>query len=487
MINKAGHFTISKWFLLFVSLWFYGYAGIKGLLIICGITAVNYIIYLFGLKPGKETNKNAAEKLNHTVSYKLSSKSIVRKICLFLGIAIDVVALLYFKYFVFAEITLNKHFGTSFLYTAIAAPLGISFITFSQISFLVDNYREYGDVSVLDYFIYVLFFPKVTVGPIALSTEFIPQLNDNQRKLINFDNIAKGLFAFSLGLAKKVLLADLMAKYADYGFMHIDGLGPFNAFIVMVAYTMQIYFDFSGFCDMAFGICLMMNFDIPQNFNSPYRALSIGEFWDRWHITLTKFFTKYIYIPLGGSRKGKVRTYVNIMIVFLVSGIWHGAATTFIVWGLLHGIGSCLSRATKDVMVKVPKAVRWLGTFLFVNITWVFFRAWSIEDAVKFIKELFSFKYVPVAAELIAKATPKEYEIIQWIIAEFTELNTYYTGLPVFLILAFCIFASIKMKNTNERIDEFKASGKVIAATVILLVLSVISLSEISGFIYVNF
>lgn len=462
MINKAGHFNISKWFLLFVSVWFYGYAGLKGVAIICILSLINYCIYRFLLK-----NKS-------------------KKVFCGLGITIDILALLYFKYFVFAEITLNQYAGTSFNYTSIAAPLGISFITFSQISFLVDNCRNYSNVSILDYFIYVLFFPKVTVGPIALSEDFIPMLNDENRKTVNYDNLSKGLFAFTFGLSKKVLIADLMAKYADWGFMNIEGLGCVNALIVMLAYTMQIYFDFSGFCDMAYGICLMLNMDIPVNFNSPYKAISVGDFWDRWHITLTKFFTKYVYIPLGGSRKGKIRTYVNIMIVFLISGIWHGAAFTFIVWGLLHGIGSCLSRGLKNITEKIPKFIRWLYTFIFINITWVFFRAINIGDALKFIKELFS-KPTGINVELIAKATPKEYEIVQWIIAEFTKHNTYYTGLPVLLVLVFAIYASTKMKNTNERIEDFRPTGKIVAITVILLTLSIISLSEISSFIYVNF
>lgn len=464
MINKAGHFLLGKWFLLFVSLWFYGYAGLRGLIIVCGLTVLNYLAYILIGKLGKK-----------------------RLIC-GIGIGINILALFFFKYFISTEITINKYAGTHFAFVNIIVPLGISFITFSQISFLVDNLREYKKVSALDYFLYVLFFPKVTVGPIALSSDFIPQFNDSIRKEVNFDNISKGIMAFAFGLSKKVLIADLMSKYADYGFMNITGLGPVNALIVMLAYTMQIYFDFSGFCDMAQGICLMLNFDLPINFNSPYRALSIGEFWDRWHITLTKFFTKYIYIPLGGSRKGKVRTYINIMLVFLISGIWHGAAMTFVVWGLLHGIGSCISRAFKDRFETIPKFIRWAVTFLYVNIAWVFFRAATLKDALNFLKELLPTKWVPVDVQLIAKATPKEYELFQWIFAEFTSFNTYYTGLPVILlVLAFAIYASIKMKNTNERISVFVANKKTVIVTVLLLVMSIVSLSEVSAFIYVNF
>lgn len=467
LLNERGYFTVGKWFLLFMSVCFYAYAGLKGLLVICILILINYGIYKYMYK-----NTHA-------------------KISMILGIVINIASLIFFKYLTFIEITSNKYLGTKFTFVNLLVPLGVSFITFSQISFLVDEYKNRdnkSDISILDYAIYVLFFPKVTVGPIALSTDFIPQLNDTVRKKINWDNMAKGLMTFSFGIAKKMLIADLMAKYVDYGYLHCSGLGTLNALIVMFAYTMQIYFDFSGFCDMATGICLMLNFDMPLNFNSPYRSLSIGEFWDRWHITLTKFFTKYVYIPLGGNRKGKIRTYINIMIVFILSGIWHGASVTFIIWGLLHGIASLIERAFKNVIEKIPKAIRWCGTFIFVNIAWVFFRAYNLQNAIDFLKELISFEFTPISSELVAVATPKEYEIIQWIVSKFTNINTYYTGLPVVIfVLLFAIFASIKMKNTDERIKEFASSRKYVFITVLLLVLSVISLSEVSSFIYVNF
>lgn len=464
MINKAGHFILGKWFLLFVSVWFYGYAGIKCLLIVILLALINYLIYRFLLN-----NKR-------------------KKVFMVLGIIFNITFLIYSKYTIPMEITVNKYMGTHFSFISILVPLGISFITFSQISFLADNYREYDEVSILDYLLYVLFFPKVTVGPIALSKEFIPQFNDALRKTVNWDNIAKGLLVFSIGIAKKVLLADSLAKYADWGFMHIEGLGTTNAFIVMLAYTLQIYFDFSGFCNMANGICLMLNIDLPRNFYSPYRSKSVGEFWDRWHITLTKFFTKYVYIPLGGNRKGNARTYLNIMIVFIISGIWHGAAVTFLIWGLLHGIMSCIERLAKKYIEMIPDFIKWCITFLFVNIAWVFFRAQTIDDAVAFIGELFSFKLLPVKVELIAAATLKEYELFQWIFAEFTKLNTYYTGLiPILLFLLFALFASIRMRNVYDTISDFKPNGIMVAGTVFLLIMSIISLSDISSFIYVNF
>lgn len=469
MMNKLGRGRFGKWFLLLMSLWFYGYAGLRGLFTIAISIVINYGLYL------------------------LYSKVKFKRTLMILGVILNILALIYFKYLFFLEVTLYELTGTQLTYTSLIVPLGISFITFSQISFLVDSYKDAIDgnaekVSFTDYALYVLFFPKVTVGPIALSKDFIKEINKASEIGVDWDNISKGLYAFTLGLTKKVLIADSLAHYADWGFSNVEGLGTLNALIVMVSYTMQIYFDFSGFCDMALGISKMLNINIPINFNSPYRALSIGEFWDRWHITLTKFFTKYVYIPLGGNRKGKVRTYVNILIVFLVSGIWHGAAVTFIIWGLMHGIASCIDRVISPYAEKLPKAIRWFVTFLFVNVAWVFFRATDVENALMLLKELVSFKFTPVNVELVAKATPKGYELVQWLVVEFTKIQAYYSGLPIILaILIFAIFAGIKMKNTNERIENFKPSSKTVLVTVILFVWCVISLSEVSTFIYVNF
>ena len=447
MINRGKHFEISKCFLLLMSIWFYFMAGWQGGLVILLLTLVNYSMY-------KLTHKYNSSKIFMAVS-----------------IIIDILVLAYFKYL-----------GT---FTV----LGISFITFSQISFIVDEYREYDEVSFIDYLLYVLFFPKVVMGPIALSKDFIPQINDTLRKDTNYENIAKGLYAFAFGLAKKVLIADLLSGYVGYAYDYTPILGMTNAWLAVLAYTLQIYFDFSGFCDMASGIGLMLNFNLPDNFNSPYRSLSIGEFWDRWHITLTKFFTKYIYIPLGGNRKGVFRTYLNIMIVFLVSGIWHGSTINFVIWGLIHGVLSCVSRALKPVETKIPKWVRWIVTFICVNLAWVYFRAPSLASANLMIKELFSFKFLPVDANFSVYAFPAELEIVPWILNKFTKVkSTYYFDAFVnVFVVAFALFASTKMKNTKERIAEFSASKSKILITVILLVWSILSMSEVSNFIYVNF
>ena len=475
MINSRKHFEVSKCFLLLMSFWFVALASWQGAFITLLLTAINYLIYKYGYQ------KNP-------------------KAFMIAGVVINIASLAFFKYlgvFMIHDPADGTIIGgpekIAALYNVVnlIVPLGISFITFSQISFLVEAYRKNisEKVSLLDYALYVMFFPKVTMGPIALSVDFIPQLNENVRKEVNYDNIAKGLYSFAFGLAKKVLIADLLAGYVGYAYDYTPILGATNAWIAVLAYTLQIYFDFSGFCDMASGIALMLNFDLPVNFNSPYRSLSIGEFWDRWHITLTKFFTKYIYIPLGGNRKGVLRTYLNIMIVFLISGVWHGSTINFVIWGLIHGVLSCISRALKPHEDKIPKWIRWAVTFVCINLAWVYFRAPSLASANLMIKELFSFKIIPVDASFSTYAFPAELEIIPWLVNKFTKIKStyYFSAFVNVIVVVFALFASTRMKNTQERIEGFKLTKGAVAVTVLLLVWSILSLSEVSTFIYVNF
>ena len=469
MLNKTNHFDIAKVFLLCMSLWFYSYQNVKALPVLILSILLNYL----------------------TVKYLFSDTRtlLIRKASLITGIVLNLSALFYFKYLGFFEVISNTVFDTQFTFLSLLLPLGISFFTFQQIAFLVDSYRDSAvRYRFIDYALFVSFFPKITVGPIALSTELIPQFCDNLRKKVDYDNLAKGLYAFSFGLAKKVLLADNLAKYADWGYMNIPTLGTLNAFLVMLAYTLQIYFDFSGYCDMASGICLMLNLDLPVNFNSPYRAKSIDEFWKRWHMTLTRFFRVYVYFPLGGNRKGKVRTYINMFLIFFLSGLWHGAAYTFLIWGIIHGIGICLSKLFSKWTCRLPDFLRWLGTFLFVNLAWVYFRAPDLNFANAFMQQLFSGKFLPLDIKLVAAATPIEANLLQWLIQNGSNTAPYWSGVLIILaLLFFAAYASIFMKNTQERVQTFAVNRKTLFITVLLLAWSILSLSEVSTFIYVNF
>ena len=233
--------------------------------------------------------------------------------------------------------------------------MGISFFTFQQVSYLVDSYRtqETRDYGFIEYTLFVLFFPQLIAGPIVLHKEMIPQFRNEHNRIFNSENFSRGMYIFAIGLFKKVLIADTFSQAVAIGYNNVENLSSLEALLVSFSYTFQIYFDFSGYCDMAIGISSMFNINLPQNFNSPYKSTSIIDFWNRWHMSLTRFLREYVYFPLGGSRKGKVRTYVNVMIVFLVSGIWHGANWTFIVWGIMHGVAQCLNRMFKNIWAKL--------------------------------------------------------------------------------------------------------------------------------------
>lgn len=468
-LNKKGLCNIAKGFLLVASIYFYSMAGIKSLAALIISILMCYLIGTYG--------------------FKTSLSLQLRKIILTFGIILNLAALIYCKYLIYFELLLNEHLGTSLFFEAIVVPMGISYFTFSQIAFLVDSYRNPSNsCSFLDYALFVTFFPKITVGPIALSSEMIPQFNDESRKVINYENLSKGLYGFIFGLAKKLLIADSLASFVDVGYQNIGNLGTTNALMVIISYTMQIYFDFSGYCDMAVGICRMMNFDLPDNFDAPYRSLSIAEFWKRWHITLTRFFRQYVYIPLGGNRKGKFRTYLNNFLIFFISGLWHGAATTFVVWGIIHGIGSIISKLLSPFTAKLPKFIRWFLTFSFVNLAWVYFRAPDLESANLMIKQLFTGGFIPVNITMVASCMPPEGDLIQWIMLNINPSYTYYSGSIILIaLMLFATVASVCFKTTAERVKSFTPSKPKLAIAIILFIWSILSLSEVAQFIYVNF
>ncbi len=469
LINSLEHYTASKVFLLAASILFYALNDIRALFILIIGIVFNYLTGLY---------------LTRT-----SHSDTVRRIVLALGILINIGALIYFKYLGFFTGMINSLTGAKISIPDVIMPLGISYYTFSQISFITDCYKDpdtrYG---FLDHALFVSFFPKISVGPIAFARDMVPKINESVRQKVNSDNMAKGIVFFAVGLAKKVLIADNLAPCVEWGFSNIQDLGSVNALIVMLSYTMQIYYDFSGYCDMAGAVCLMMNIDLPDNFNSPYRAVSIADFWKRWHMTLTAFFTKYVYIPLGGNRKGRVRTYVNMFVVFFLSGLWHGASYSFIVWGLIHGVGITLSKLLSDGMSRLPCAVRRFGTFVFVNIAWVFFRAPTLGEAVDFLKQLFSFRISAPNIELIAAGTPDEMQFLQWMILTGFNRTPYLSGCIILLgLLAVSVFISMYCRNCSQRKAVLKFNPRTAATTVILLTLSVLSLSRVSEFIYTNF
>ena len=470
-LNHFKQYQAAKIFLILASLFFYGYYNWWYLLILVFSVILNYIF------SGIMLSKKASFQR-------------IRKFVFGMALAVNIGSLFFFKYYDFFISNVNAVFKTNFSFLHIALPLGISFFTFQQLSYVIDSYK--GDENIkkynfFDYALFVVYFPKLLMGPIVTHDEMVPQFADVSKKKFNSDNFAKGLYAFAVGLGKKVIIADSFGLLVDTAFTDVSGLGTVNAVLVMLAYTFQIYFDFSGYCDMATGIGQMMNIDIAINFNSPYKAIGIIDFWKRWHITLTRFFTKYIYIPLGGNRKGNVRTYVNIMIVFLISGIWHGANWTFIVWGLLHGIANVITRAVdkktgwfSQNKNKVLKVFLWLLTFAFVNLTWVIFRANSLGQARAFFCQLIDYNGFVPDYDLLKTMYTGGFELIGRFVPKLSVVTI--VGLFVFAFVA-----SVWMKNTNERILAFKPSYPKALLTTGMLFWCIMSFAGVSSFLYWNF
>jgi D-alanyl-lipoteichoic acid acyltransferase DltB (MBOAT superfamily) len=318
----------------------------------------------------------------------------VARAWLAVGVAINLAALGYFKYANFLVDNVNALFGLDLFLARIVLPIGLSFYTFQKIAFLVDTHRGLVDrVHLVDYGLFVSFFPQLIAGPIVHHSEVMGQFR--ARRAVAAEGAALGLTVFAVGLAKKVLLADTAARYASPGFaaaaagVPLDFAGAWGA---TLAYAAQIYFDFSGYSDMAIGAALLFGVRLPVNFASPYRATNIIDFWRRWHITLSRFLRDYLYIPLGGSRAGRPRRYLNLAVTMLLGGLWHGAAWTFVLWGALHGLYLAANHAwravggTRRAAAAGPAAVLARGasaalTFFAVTVAWVFFRAADLPSA----------------------------------------------------------------------------------------------------------
>jgi len=329
--------------------------------------------------------------VNYTIgtSFKKDNK-LNKKNILFIGVLFNVGLLGYFKYTDFFIENWNGIFDNNIPLAHIALPLAISFFTFQQIAYLVDSYKgETKEYDLLNYMLFVTFFPQLIAGPIVHHKEMMPQFDSVRNLIKNYKNIASGLFIFSIGLFKKVVIADTFAYWATNGFDNAVVLTFFEAWATSLSYTFQLYFDFSGYTDMAIGIALLFNIRLPINFNSPYKAVNIQDFWRRWHMTLSRFLRDYVYIPLGGNRVSKYRNYINLFSVFLIGGLWHGAGWTFVIWGALHGIAIVIHRIWQELDFKMHKVFAWIITFNFVNIAWVFFRAKDIETAEKVLNGMF--------------------------------------------------------------------------------------------------
>lgn len=298
--------------------------------------------------------------------------------------------------------------GGNFQPLDIILPVGISFYTFQSISYIVDVYKKRVEPTAtwLEYAFFLSFFPALVAGPIVRADYFLPQIKENRRA--TRDEVYFGFWLIILGIIKKSLIADYISQYNDLIFANPTGYTGFESLMGVIGYTMQIYCDFSGYSDMAIGIALIMGFKLSTNFDFPYKSTNLTEFWRRWHISLSSWLRDYIYIPLGGNRKGTIRTYINNFLTMLIGGLWHGAAWKFVFWGAMHGVGLAVHKASKTWLSRIPhtwwvKSISWIVTIVYVSLLWVFFRADSWPDSWLIIKNIFTnfhADYLPVFVEV---------------------------------------------------------------------------------------
>ena len=317
-----------------------------------------------------------------------------RRLCLWLSIGMSLSILGFFKYANFFLWNWNQMVEGNFQPLDIILPVGISFYTFQSISYIVDVYK--GRVSPtetwIEYLFFLSYFPALVAGPIVRADYFLPQIQN--RDHASRQEMAAGLWLIILGLVKKAVVADYIAQYNDLIFASPTGYSGLESLMGVVGYVVQIYCDFSGYSDMAIGISAIMGFRLTQNFNFPYKSRNLTDFWRRWHISLSTWLRDYVYIPLGGNRRGTLRTYVNNFLTMLVGGLWHGAAWKFVIWGGMHGVGLIVHKALRPWLVKIPdtwpvKAASWTLTMAYVSFLFIFFRAASFEDAWLIIRNIF--------------------------------------------------------------------------------------------------
>lgn len=400
----------------------------------------------------------------------------LRRRALILGCGWHIVVLLVFKY---------TAFFTGGRLSVGTAPLGLSFFTFQQLWLLHAVYTRQADAvpeSVLP--LYALFFPTVTSGPILKPQDFFPQLQAPSFLHPSWQDASAALYLLSVGTMKKVLLADPLGIVVRNGWRQPDALSAPGAWVVLLGYTLQLYLDFSGYCDIAAGLARLLGIRLPQNFNSPYRSLSVGTFWKRWHITLTNFFRECVYFPLGGSRRGTLCTYRNILYVYLLSGFWHGAGWTFLVWGLLHGLAQVAERLWGNRRDRLPRWLQWCGTFLFLNVAWAFFRAPSLSAAGTMLHQAVFGGWDASGVDLLSGLFVKELDALGLLFPN--RQGVLSTGLAAVLygVSLVCI---LWPRNAAAQADVFRPRLWQCVLLAGGLVWSILSFTGISTFIYSNF
>jgi alginate O-acetyltransferase complex protein AlgI len=464
-LNSKKLVVASKWFLIFSSLIFYSWWNIVYLPIILTSILFNYFL---------------GNSLAQSKSKKVSNKHI-----LIIGITSNLLLLGYFKYTDFFISNTNSLFNSNIELINLALPLAISFFTFQQIAYLVDSYR--GEIKAYDfvsYALFVSFFPQLIAGPIVHHKEMMPQFTKLKNKYVNYKNISLGIFIFSIGLFKKIVIADSFAIFANNGFNETVAITLLEAWATSLSYTFQLYFDFSGYVDMAMGAALLFNIRLPINFNSPYKSFDIQDFWRRWHMTLSRFLKDYIYIPLGGNRVSNFRIYSNLMATFIIGGFWHGAGWTFLFWGFLHGFAISIHRAWSSFGFKLWNWFAWLLTFNFVNFAWVFFRADEWADAINIIKGMIGLNgFSPLTYAQVKNFDSETINNIN------IFLNVSPGDLAIYLVIATSTLLILHKNNSIEMMNSFIPSHKNLVFIILIYLVSFMFMNsmQLTEFLYFDF
>lgn len=433
-------------FLLFASIIFYAWGGISYTGVLLASMLINY---LFG----------------RAIYFNQNNKN-----WLIAGIVFNILMIGVFKYADFILQSINIFLPKQDIKTlGIVLPIGISFYTFQAVSYLIDVYKNkaYFSKNIINTSLFIALFPQLIAGPIVRYHDISEQL---KKRTHTIDKFYSGIIRFTIGLGKKVLIANNMAIMADYAFAETTQLSTPIAFLGVISYTLQIYYDFSGYSDMAIGLGRMFGFEILENFKIPYIAKSIQDFWRRWHISLSSWFRDYLYIPLGGNRLGEKRTIINLYIVFAVTGLWHGASWTFVCWGLLHGTMLFIERiGFHKILQRLPSIIQHFYTLVFVMVAWVLFRADTFEKAWLYIVELFSFNF-EIPDFLSFKILLNREYLFYLLIGTLGALGTF-TGIE----------DSFLLKRTN---NWKKQSSSLIAALVFIAIIFLLSTSSLVNNLY---
>lgn len=495
-MRKIGNKAAKLW-LIVMSLCFYGSFRLEYLLILLVSVGLNYAVCIGVQHAGGKASGNG-------------------KPLLILGVAGNLALLGYFKYTNFFIENLNAVSGMRLSSLQLLLPIGISFFTFQQISFLVDVYRgEIRECGWIDYVLYITYFPKLVEGPLVKHEELLPQFEEIGRKQMDGERFVKGVVLFVLGMLKKVILADTFGGAVNYGYSNLEIMHGSDALLLVLFYSLQLYFDFSGYCDMARGISWMFGIELPVNFNSPYKARNIIDFWKRWHITLNRFFTKYVYIPLGGNREGKVKMYRNLLLIFLLSGIWHGAGWNFILWGMMHGVLYVITRMWQErnrqksaanisgraqtdgqlkretsgngtrILSSITHGMGVIVTFLYVNVAWVYFRAESVAQGNALLRKIFENDFPRINRNLAGYFNLDEF----WYILKVLRLDQWEYGhyLLMFVITAVALLLVFWGKNAAQVAERIKPKLWNALLFAGLFLWCVLTFSNVSTFLYFNF